>query len=441
MPFLLPPGENWSNELGCFLVFYPDEPAFRQALLGAITEFTKWWTWERDPLHRGAIAANLWDDAITATLECIEMGFCDQILAAIQANTDAINALSFDPVCCDMLPGSDTIIAEHEGDLTDSDTDVLNDIVPAGYVDGDDFKDNYLCAAATLYVDSLIELPDRLTSLTSVTIAALTLVILTYTAGAYIAIAGAIFGILTLAHIIEFLSIIEDILDAISTGSEPPGSAASVALSGARDDLICAIYSSSTADIAANQLELVIDNTLSTGWATVLKAWPHETLLAKVFNGDTELPADVGEDCSGCTGALGYVEFGNDGSTYPLRTWWTPIFSSGFNGLGDWVGNRNGEANVLHNEDLDTLLGTTTLNIWKVEVYMRAVSPLTNGGIHVASSGSGNPGPTLPIPTTGVWGWYEPEFAVSHTNGILIAAHMSTEGNMEMRAARVYYTV
>lgn len=55
-------------EDACMVVFYPDDPIYRRALIGAITTFGSWVVWERDAEKRAAIAANRWKKSIIRTL-------------------------------------------------------------------------------------------------------------------------------------------------------------------------------------------------------------------------------------------------------------------------------------------------------------------------------------------------------------------------------------
>ncbi len=66
----------------CIRVYYPDAPAYRAALLGAIWELGKWYNWERDASRRAREVAARWREALTKIDACEEDGVdcCDKVI-------------------------------------------------------------------------------------------------------------------------------------------------------------------------------------------------------------------------------------------------------------------------------------------------------------------------------------------------------------------------
>ena len=83
--YRLPPGEAFTDELACALVFYPAKDEYRRALLGAVTHFEKWLAWELDDDKRGVDAARAWALANACTLECWNMACIDELLETMEA--------------------------------------------------------------------------------------------------------------------------------------------------------------------------------------------------------------------------------------------------------------------------------------------------------------------------------------------------------------------
>lgn len=97
--YLLPPEDFDDAEITCCIIFYPDVPRFRQALMGSLDYLATWRAWERDDARRGIIAANLWKDANQQTQECIDMGTCfDDLIDAIN-NIKVVNQFQIDCFC------------------------------------------------------------------------------------------------------------------------------------------------------------------------------------------------------------------------------------------------------------------------------------------------------------------------------------------------------
>lgn len=81
--YLLPVGDAFTDELACTLVFYPDKPEYRRALLGSIVYLSTWLAWERDSEKRGQDAARAWKNAVDKTLECWTMACFEELIADV----------------------------------------------------------------------------------------------------------------------------------------------------------------------------------------------------------------------------------------------------------------------------------------------------------------------------------------------------------------------
>ena len=125
----LPDGDAYTDELACLMVFYPDKPEYRQAFFGAYFYFANWLAWERDSGKRGKDAAAAWRLAVEATMECIEMNVCEEMLSLlidIRANTGIY--------CCD--PADVTDGDQYTDEIEDGVGDVPQNVIDAGYATG-----------------------------------------------------------------------------------------------------------------------------------------------------------------------------------------------------------------------------------------------------------------------------------------------------------------
>lgn len=92
------------EEMACILVFYPNDPFYLRALLGALSYFGTWTAWERDASKRGRLAAAAWKEANECTYDsmgCLTelvaaLGSINTTLAAIQAAIEN-QEISLDP--------------------------------------------------------------------------------------------------------------------------------------------------------------------------------------------------------------------------------------------------------------------------------------------------------------------------------------------------------
>jgi hypothetical protein len=87
--WLLPAVIDPPSRLGV-CVPVPNEPAHRQAFLGALLELARWWNWQRDPLKRGREAAEVWMTIWREVVEQLQEGEgCGVGMFDVRQNEDA----------------------------------------------------------------------------------------------------------------------------------------------------------------------------------------------------------------------------------------------------------------------------------------------------------------------------------------------------------------
>ncbi len=285
-----------------YLIPMPDDPVFVQAAWDAFSELTKPWNWGKEGrVPESDIAAQLWSDAIYEALRVRDMGFPDLLLDYLDEVEPLLRQLAQSDFCCDALPGADTIYTDLPSGLETSDTDTDTSTFPDGIADQSEW-DDYICRAATAFVDSFIEIPDQVTGAISATIQVLTLIVIVYTTGAYIAIAGAIAGVLTVAGILDALGYLEDIIAGLNAETEDTPSEVQTELLAVRDDLICSIVDSPTNTAAGSAFRGIVANAVtSVAWENLLLLLSADSWFAKIYNHDAETAPDAECDCPGFT--------------------------------------------------------------------------------------------------------------------------------------------
>ena len=155
--YLLPDGECYTEELACAIVFYPDKPEYRRALLGSIVYLSTWLAWERDSAKRGKDAARAWKNAVDETVECWTMSCFEELIADVAA----IRILMQNKKdCCD-----DNVTYFPTEEPTTEIVPLVGD-PPAFYgetaiTDWDDWSE-HVCYNAHAYVDYLIGTSEEL---------------------------------------------------------------------------------------------------------------------------------------------------------------------------------------------------------------------------------------------------------------------------------------
>lgn len=164
--YLLP--ENIEpEEDACVLVFYPNAPEYKQALLGSLTGLCVWNVWQRTGDDSGSRAANRWKESILRTLESNIS--CDVLDVVDEDGNVAINVTvqqqqSCASGCCspdswdvtEHLPGAkDYPSADEIPSLPDGTYDD-GTIVPDGFADRAEY-DDYKCQLAGQMVDDFVK--------------------------------------------------------------------------------------------------------------------------------------------------------------------------------------------------------------------------------------------------------------------------------------------
>lgn len=166
--YKLPALVTVEEELACTIVYYPDKPEYRQALMGALLHFGTWTAWERDAAKRGRLAAKSWQAANELTMECLMANCFDEVIAAIKSLQTTVSVDCF----CEAItidPQGDPIVPIIPG---------IGD-VPTTY--GEDDTTGYtwteyqalICSQAHAYVDYIIAQNAHLMDLLSTGIIAL----------------------------------------------------------------------------------------------------------------------------------------------------------------------------------------------------------------------------------------------------------------------------
>ena len=293
-----PPGFDY------YIVALPEGVGFRRVAQAIFTELSYPWLWGLEGLEDDSEdAAQRWTDAVNETWRLLEMGWPDDVYAAIDDVETLLRAIRDSGVgtCCDTLPGSDALVGQ-PGTKDTSDTDVSGSTFPDGLTEPQ--FDDYLCDAANAYVDSLIELPNTLLDFFQGTYASLIIAILYFTGGAFLAVAGL--AVFTLAELLGLVDNVQSLVDAVTGGTEDTQSTVSAELQAARSDLVCAIYTANDHEEAGTQLRQAISDAVdSTAWTNVLLLLNPDSLLAKVFNHELK-PETTGLSCATCGLSSGY---------------------------------------------------------------------------------------------------------------------------------------
>jgi len=264
MPYPLPEeGPPYTAGLRWFLVAVPDDVAFVRAALGAYTEFTKYWVWGKEGKEAGRNeAAQVWESAVAATLEALEMGFPDILLGHIDEVEDLLRQLSALSGCCGELshPFADLLTDPwQDGDP------VPENIVDAGFAtstsDQAGYTD-YKCLIANVAVQDLIEKINRLAQLIDesnwvvggvAAIASILTFVVALPAAATVLTAmalGLVAGAGTAAGVWAWLN---------GVGKATAESTA-LALDAVYDELVCAIYQADGPDAATTAVAAVISD-------------------------------------------------------------------------------------------------------------------------------------------------------------------------------------
>lgn len=292
-------GKRW------FLVAVPDDPAFTRAAMDIYTSMANFWKWGMEgPVPNDSdLAAQLWADAIDETLEALEMGFPDNLLAAVDGVETLLEEIRDKP-CCDGDVLYDETVRDG-GIIGGTDDDTGDDIVvgvgdPPGGVETWGEYDSKLCDAATKFANGLSDwliVVQGWELLQSGLTAAILAGLITGLAGLG-ATAAAIAGAFSFGTI---LSIIETVRDFLDAGFDFEAAEAELQSAGVINDIICAIVESTTAAEAENAIDTVLTGSAPAA-AGAIKLLPLRWLLGRIFNMDSDAAAGFGGGCAECDG-------------------------------------------------------------------------------------------------------------------------------------------
>lgn len=239
--YLIPDNPTPEN-LGCMLVFYPDDPLYSAALLGSLTFLGTWVAWEKDGTTRAKLAAEAWKEANEET-----MATCGQNIA--EAMNNIADAIMNRP-CCDTpvtvnidTPITVTIPPDDTGQPPNIDDtpigDPNTDPPPNNYTDWPTYYDDR-CKASNWYADKIIEMIGKLENIgdvalvVSVVVAGITL----FFPPAFIATIGTI----------ALLGLASDIIGIGLRGDFSFNHLKTIAddMESDKEGLVCAIYKATT---------------------------------------------------------------------------------------------------------------------------------------------------------------------------------------------------
>lgn len=278
--YLLPDGDAYTEELACCLVFYPDKPEYRRALLGSLVYLSTWLAWERDSEKRGKDAARAWKNAVDETLECWNMACLEELIADV-ATIRALMETKKD--CCDenvtYFPTEEptTEIVPWVGDAPDY-------YGETAVTDWDDWAE-HVCYNAHNYVDYLKSTSYEL--MTAVNVGSIFLGLIS---SALVLLAFSGIG-LPIAFGLAAAVVTGIALGATATTFS--GTAA--AFETARDEIVCAI-------VAGNSLAAAVEDALGSGtdWDLFYQFVDYDSAVAILYEGgyDTDyLPSQTRDDC------------------------------------------------------------------------------------------------------------------------------------------------
>jgi len=318
------PAVAYTEDMVCQLVYYPDKPEYRRALLGSLAYLATWIAWEKEPEHKAKDASLSWKIALDATMECWQMACLEQL----QDDVAAILAIMQIPqACCD--PGDFTDGGQYTDRVVDGEGNVPQNIIDAGYASGTgDWAgfDDYKCMIAHVTIN---QLSARLLEIAPLVDAS----------GAILGGVAALAGILAVVVGTGGLAIVFGIVagigatsllyQAIADFGVVDTLAAKVVTN--HDELACSIYEADGDAAALVALNAKIDELFTAPEALLLKNMNNGPTLKMLYAGRydqqdiagilDDAGYELGDfDCSGCDQIGEYYIFDdwNDASYAPL---------------------------------------------------------------------------------------------------------------------------
>jgi len=306
MPYPLPDeGPPYTADLRWFLVAVPDDTAFVRAAMGAYTELTKYWMWGHEGKEPGRNeAAQVWEAAVAATLEALEMGFPDVLLGHIDDVETLLQGLIDKPCCIDasgiegLYPGWESIVGGPD-EIDNTGYDIVADIgsPPTGAADWTEWHSK-LCEAAQKYADGLprvINLAETVQGIIQgLTIAAVGALIATATT--LVGIPIVVLGIAT--TVLDLLERLESLREL--AGLANPWDEMREALDNARQDIVCAIITADTPLQASQQVQGAIIAAHPSAWDWIrLLTFPGNA-MQRIFNMQSDVAGGFYGPCGTC---------------------------------------------------------------------------------------------------------------------------------------------
>jgi hypothetical protein len=286
----LPDGELGEDELACTIVYYPDRPEYRQALVSSLFYLATWRAWERDTDKRGKDAAADWKLANDLTLECLYMSCFEEL----QANVAAILALlQLQDNCCD----DNTTWGESDEFETDIVPDVGDSPDYYGETEVDDWDDwrGHVCFNAHAWVDELILQAGNIEA--GLEFGGTTIAL----------IAGAIVGIsfFVVGGVVAMPFVYAAVAGIVGVIASTAFDDAADDLEAARDSIVCAfLQGTSVAD--------AVENALGSGavWDLFYSLLDYDSAVAIIYeggDGDNYLDDETSDACLLCGEAAEYL--------------------------------------------------------------------------------------------------------------------------------------
>jgi hypothetical protein len=309
--YRLPDGDADTDDIACTLVYYPNLPEYRAALLGSLHGLASWTNWERDAAHKGKDAADSWKIANELTEECWRMACLEEL----QANVAAILAvLQSKRDCCEdgTTYGDTTIynttIFPGSGDAPDyyGETEVT---------DWDDWKE-HVCHNAHLWVDELISQGNSLETVLDVGGISVGLVAFAIAAIALFVVGGFISAPVVIAVVAGL----------VAGYTSNMFSDAANDIEDFRREIVCAL-------LEGTSLSDAVEDALGSGtaWDLFYSHIDYDSATAIIYeggDGDIYLEPDTKSNCESCEGMGQYYIFDDwEDDTYaPLLVASGPIF-------------------------------------------------------------------------------------------------------------------
>jgi len=334
------PADAQPAEMGCLLVFYPQDTQnyYLRALIGSLSYLGTWTAWERDPAHRGQLAASAWKDANDCTFE--SMNCLTELVTVLQEIRDAItnqqavcapvvNVSVDDSDCCGSVPGMPATPPDETGIDPDPDPTVFDpnsgDPPPDGYDTWGEYLDAK-CLAANYIADEIIRISNSIARLagmlSSISVTHLLSQLVMIVPGGWLAALG---GWVINSAIIQLMRVAEEGLPVFDQFVDE--------LEANKNELVCTLYNWLSAETALTAVTALIDGAINSinataATKTAMRAFFGLVLSSRFFNWYVQgLNSIVPEgymgtvDCAACSncGLFRNLEYGT-GDIYGLGT-------------------------------------------------------------------------------------------------------------------------